>query len=255
MQKFLIFFITALVVVIYSYSASAEKNLYCGIEPSSYLAGSYNPEKLKCFVNPCELGIPCDDKKHYLREEAASALKKMLSEFRKDHPGIKITVRSSFRSFYDQKYIWNSKFDGTALVSGKNLSREFKNHQARSREILKFSSMPGTSRHHWGTDFDINSLYNEYYNTGEGKIIYEWLKKNAGRFGFCQPYTEGRSGGYSEEKWHWSFKPLSEVFINDYNRLYEKDIKRFIKKSGFSGIDSSINNALEYVNEINGDCR
>ncbi len=255
MQNFFLFFITALIVVIYSVSDSAEKKLYCGIEPASYLAGSYNPEKLKCFVNPCATGISCDDKIHYLREEAASALKKMLSEFRKDHPGIKITVRSSFRSFYDQRYIWNSKFDGTALVSGKNLSREFKNHQARSREILKYSSMPGSSRHHWGTDFDINSLYNEYYNTGEGRIIYEWLKKNAGRFGFCQPYTAGRNGGYNEEKWHWSYKPLSEVFLNDYNRIFEKDIKRFIKKSGFSGMESSFNNALEYVNEINGDCR
>jgi LAS superfamily LD-carboxypeptidase LdcB len=255
MQKFLLFFISTLIVVIYFVSASAEKTLYCGIDPASYLAGSFIPEKLNCFVNLTDFGISCDGKKHYLREEASSALKKMLAEFRKDNPKINITVRSSFRSFYDQKYIWNNKFDGITAVSGKNLSKEFKNHQARSREILKYSSMPGTSRHHWGTDFDINSLYNDYYNTGEGQIIYEWLKKNAGRFGFCQPYTEGRKGGYSEEKWHWSYKPLSEIFINDYNRLFDKDIKRFIKSSGFSGIESSINNVLEYVNVINGDCR
>ncbi len=255
MQKLILSIIAAIFVVILYFSVYAGNSVYCGTDPSTYLAGSYNPEKLKCFVNPCVIGIPCDDKKHYLREEAAAALKKMLSEFRKDHPNIKITVRSSFRSFYDQKYIWNSKFDGSTLVSGKNLSREFKNHEARSREILKYSSMPGTSRHHWGTDFDINYLYNDYYNTGEGRIIYEWLKKNAGRFGYCQPYTAGRSGGYSEEKWHWSYRPLSEIFINDYNRLFDKDIKRFIRKSGFSGIESSINNALEYVNEINGDCR
>lgn len=233
----------------------AEETVYCGIEPSLYLAGNFNPEKLKCFENPSDSGISCDEKRHFLRVESAEALKKMLSEFKKDHPKIKIIVRSTFRSFNDQKYIWNSKFDGITMVSGKNLSREFKNHQARSREILKYSSMPGTSRHHWGTDFDINSLYNEYYNSGEGQIIYQWLKKNAGRFGFCQPYTAGREGGYSEEKWHWSYRPLSEIFLKDYNRLFEKDIKKFIKASGFSGIDSSINNALEYVNDINRDCR
>jgi LAS superfamily LD-carboxypeptidase LdcB len=255
MRNILLFLIISLAVIFCNETVFSEDSPYCGIEPALYLAGHYNPEKLKCFVNPAESGIPCDEKRHFLRVETAASLKKMLAEFKKDNPGIRIFVRSSFRGFNDQKYIWNSKFDGTALVSGKNLSRVFKNHKDRSREILKYSSMPGTSRHHWGTDFDINSLYNEYYNSGEGRIIYQWLKKNAGRFGFCQPYTAGRAGGYSEERWHWSYRPLSEIFLQDYNTLYEKEIKKFIKSSGFSGIESSINNALEYVNDINRDCR
>ncbi|MBK8672515.1 MAG: D-alanyl-D-alanine carboxypeptidase family protein [Bacteroidetes bacterium] len=29
--------------------------------------------------------------------------------------------------------------------------------------------MPGSSRHHWGTEVDINALSNAYFSTGEGK--------------------------------------------------------------------------------------
>ena len=37
------------------------------------------------------------------------------------------------------------------------------------KEIMKYSSMPSTSRHHWGTDIDLNSLENSYFEKGEGK--------------------------------------------------------------------------------------
>ena len=57
--------------------------------------------------------------------------------------------------------------------------------------ILEYSSAPGTSRHHWGTDMDINALQNDYFsNKGNGAFLYEWLQKNAAKFGFCQPYNK-----------------------------------------------------------------
>ncbi len=64
--------------------------------------------------------------------------------------------------------------------------------------------MPG-ARHHWGTDFDLNALNNAYFNTKDGKRIYDWLTQHAAEFGFCQPYTakggpDGRPIGYEEEK-------------------------------------------------------
>ncbi|NJK84501.1 MAG: M15 family metallopeptidase [Saprospiraceae bacterium] len=43
------------------------------------------------------------------------------------------------------------------------------NPQERALKILKYSSMPGTSRHHWGTDIDLNSFSNSYFEQGEGK--------------------------------------------------------------------------------------
>ena len=55
-----------------------------------------------------------------------------------------------------------------------------------AKTILLYSSMPTTSRHHWGTDMDINSLENSYFASGQGLKEYTWLKKNAAKFGFCQ---------------------------------------------------------------------
>jgi len=51
--------------------------------------------------------------------------------------------------------------------------------------------MPGTSRHHWGTDVDLFSLDNKFFESGDGKIWYSWMVQNAAKYGFCQPYTAG----------------------------------------------------------------
>ena len=50
--------------------------------------------------------------------------------------------------------------------------------------------------------------------------------RNASDFGFCQPYTafgSQRQGGYEEEKWHWSYKPLSAGYLQAYKRLVSYD--------------------------------
>jgi zinc D-Ala-D-Ala carboxypeptidase len=57
---------------------------------------------------------------------------------------------------------------------------------------MQYSSMPGTSRHHWGTDVDLYALDDIYFTYGDGKIVYDWLLANAANYGFCQPYTANR---------------------------------------------------------------
>ena len=83
-----------------------------------------------------------------------------------------------------------------------------------AKKILLYSSMPSTSRHHWGTDIDINSLEPSYFEYGRGKIEYDWLVKNGAKFGFCQTYSDfaknDRSSGYQEESWHWTYMPKSK---------------------------------------------
>lgn len=68
---------------------------------------------------------------------------------------------------------------------------------------MLYSSMPTTSRHHWGTDMDINSVEPEYFESGQGLLEYNWLKANAHKFGFCQPYSPkddgSRTQGYNLE--------------------------------------------------------
>ena len=99
--------------------------------------------------------------------------------------------------------------------------------------------MPTTSRHHWGTDIDLNSLSNSYFEQGKGKKEYEWLIENANKYGFYQVYTSKENGrtGYNLEKWHWSYLPLASEYLKFYNaNITYKDI------SGFKGSEYSEEN-------------
>ena len=42
------------------------------------------------------------------------------------------------------------------------------------------------------------------------------MVKNAARFGFFQPFDAGRTEGYQEEKWHWSYLPLAKIYLKEY---------------------------------------
>jgi len=114
--------------------------------------------------------------------------------------------------------------------------------------------MPGSSRHHWGTDIDINALTNEYFEKGKGQKEYDWLVANAASFGFCQPYSpkgDARPYGYNEEKWHWSYLPISKKLSEQYKlRIKNEDIK------GFAGAESApqIDIVNKYVLGINKAC-
>lgn len=156
----------------------------------------------------------------YLREEAYGAFKEMWKAARRD--GVNLTIVSATRNYEYQMGIWNRKW---ATFNGSD--------REKTRQIMEYSSMPGISRHHWGTDFDLNALNNQYFEQGEGREVYQWLEENAGRFGFFQPYTafnDFRDKGYHEEKWHWSYRPLAERFSRAYREVIDYD-----DISGFPG--------------------
>lgn len=153
----------------------------------------------------------------YLLSEVYEAFKTMQDAALKD--GIRLIIMSGFRNFEHQKRIWNNKWNGSQLLEGNIRATEIANEVERITEILKYSAMPGTSRHHWGTDIDLNSLSNSYFESGHGKKILTWLKENAADFGFFQPYTkfgEGRSQGHMEENWHWTYLPISKKYLKAY---------------------------------------
>jgi hypothetical protein len=183
-------------------------------------------------------------KSSYLLVEVNGAFEEMAAAAQKE--GITLKVISGGRNFNMQKAIWEKKWNARRP--------NFKTDKETALDILKYSSMPGTSRHHWGTDLDINSLEPSYFASGRGKLEYDWLQKNAGSFGFCQTYdNKGISGrtGYSEEKWHYSYMPISSVILDQYNEQisYEKLV-------GFLG--SSTSKEVEvirvFVNGISTNC-
>ncbi len=204
-----------------------------------FLMGKFNPAKHKRFVR-------IEDKytnKHnvFLDKDAYSAFLKMYNAAYKD--GYKLMIVSATRPFDYQKRIWERNWAKRAKI---------KDPVKRAMDILKFSSMPGTSRHHWGTEVDLNVLENSYYTDGQGKKIFDWMTKNAGKYGFCRPYTAGRPYGYNEEKWHWSYKPISKI----YTQFAKENMKdEYIK--GFKGAETAkrIQVTKKYILGINQECK
>ena len=225
-----------------------------------YLMGKFDPAKHPDFVSVDKKYSDGDP--YFLRKETYEGFKKMWAAAQADNIDLKII--SATRNFYRQKSIWEAKWIGIRKIeNGSNAQKKYPNPKTRALKILEYSSMPGTSRHHWGTDIDINRLVNSYFETGQGKKEYDWLVANAARFGFCQPYSpkaavpnflrEGeRPHGYNEEKWHWSYMPVAEQLTD----LAESELKDKMI-GGFKGSDvaEEIGVVEKYVLGINSACR
>ncbi len=216
-----------------------------------YLTGKFDPSTAPSFtVVPQKYNV--SGYKMYLRIETLDAFKDMAEAASKD--GVDLNIASATRNFDYQKGLWNNKWIGVTLVNGDNLSKTIPDSLERFKKILEYSAVPGTSRHHWGTDIDINAATPEYFDTAPGEKVYDWLTENAATYGFCQPYSEkdvDRLTGYNEEKWHWSYLPLSKKFTEEYKSLVaDDDIKGFDGDENVSKMDL-IN---DYVLGINKEC-
>jgi LAS superfamily LD-carboxypeptidase LdcB len=108
-------------------------------------------------------------KGHYAVPEAAGAMDSMIAAAKAD--GVNIKLTDSYRSYDEQ-------------VSTK-------------RRKGKKAATPGKSNHGWGVAFDIAT-------GGYDSQVYQWLAKNAGRFGFVNP-NWAQKGGNNPEPWHWEF--------------------------------------------------
>jgi zinc D-Ala-D-Ala carboxypeptidase len=217
----------------------------------AYLTGRFDPSADDRFT---EVDARFASRKGmFLRQEAYEAFIKMRDAASKD--GIVLTVISATRNFNYQKSIWESKWNGSRPVNGKNLAQTLSDPMQRAKEILKYSSMPGTSRHHWGTDMDLNSVENKYFETASGKKLFEWLTTHAHEYGFCRPYTakgENRPTGFEEEKWHWSYLPLSKNCMQAY-----KQQVRYTDLTGFKGSETAekLHVIEDYVMGVSESCR
>ncbi len=189
----------------------------------------------------------------YLRREAYEAFVRMHEAARKE--GIALHIRSATRSFWHQKRIWEAKWTGSRQVDGKDLSKTIDDPVARALKILEYSAMPGSSRHHWGTDMDLNELNNGHFEQGIGLKTYQWLQAHAADFGFCQPYSpkgKERPEGYNEEKWHWSYLPLSDSLTKTAREHLTDEMMK-----GFLGAETAtrIGIVKKYVLGIGPGCR
>ncbi len=214
------------------------------------LTGKFFPSKDSAFVL---VKKPHSNRTIYLQKEVYSKFIEMFNAAKKE--GINLTIISGTRNFYDQKSIWERKWTGKRILSDGTSAKDIKDPNKRALKILLYSSMPSTSRHHWGTDIDINNLNNSYFESGRGLKEYNWLVENAGDYGFCQVYSDKKienRTGYEMEKWHWSYTPIAAEYTKKYTELISYE-----KINGFMGCKHAkeIGAIQNYVNGINTECQ
>lgn len=164
------------------------------------------------------------------------AFKKMEAAAKRD--GIYLKIVSAYRGFERQKLIWNNKYE--------KFTNDFSLEPEKAiSEIIRFSTVPGTSRHHWGTDIDIidgnfpdeeNVLVSEKFKKdGLFYKVKNWLDNNSENFGFYLTYTNDKNRkGFEFEPWHYSYKPVS---VKYYRALIKTDLKKIIKGLDINGSD------------------
>ena len=168
---------------------------------------------------------------HRLQSEAAEAFSALQADARQ--AGFELAIASSFRSFDRQLAIWNAKADGSRPVHddhGEALDLTVLPPAKKLRAILRFSAMPGSSRHHWGSDldvFDAGAVPGDYrvqlspVEVAPGGVfdpLHRWLdqRMSAGEsHGFFRPYAVDR-GGVAPERWHLSYAPLALACTVDF---------------------------------------
>ncbi len=213
---------------------------------SELIHGHYLPQEFDICV---KLDSSYCIRETYLLREVHDAFLKMAEAAAKD--SIRLIVVSGIRTFDYQKEIWENKWLGLSLVDGKKLSLTHKNPLLRSLKILEYTAPPGFSRHHWGTEIDLNSVEDEYFETDEGRKVYHWLNANASSFGFCQTYPNkilSHRSGFNEEKWHWSYYKISTPILKQLKDNFTKELIR-----GFLGFKEvrKIDLLNKYILSIN----
>lgn len=143
--------------------------------------------------------------------------------------GFSPRIISAYRDFERQLNIWNNKACGKRVLlddSGQVLDI----HRLTSAELVKalmrFSAIPGASRHHWGSDidiydaaavaddYDVQLTPQEVNANGVFAAFHGWLDgylDSSDNPGFFRPY-QSDSGGVAPERWHLSFAPVAREY-------------------------------------------
>ena len=143
---------------------------------------------------------------HYLRYQAYYAFTNMSNEMYA--MGLPLVVRSSYRSYAIQTYIFNRNV--------ANMGQAWAD---------KWNARPGHSEHQLGLAIDILqpgtaslSLSNAQF---EYTYQFAWLVENAYRFGYILSYPLNLTHitGYEFEPWHWRYIGIQTATYMFYNNI------------------------------------
>ena len=168
---------------------------------------------------------------HFLQAEAAKAFQGLQQSAVKN--GFNLQPASSFRDFARQQLIWNGKFNGERKVHddfGTALELGQLDDWQKCQAILRWSALPGASRHHWGTEIDIfdpdllpqgQTLQLEPWEYEKGGYFFElseFLTENLPHFDFALPFMQmPKNKKIGHEPWHISYLPLAEQAAKQFS--------------------------------------
>ncbi len=174
--------------------------------------------------------------------------------------GFDLRILSGFRGFERQLSIWNRKATGQlAVLDSHGVPLDIATLSERDLvfAILRWSALPGASRHHWGTDLDV---YDQAAKPAEYEIqlvpeevdaggmfapLHEWLDGRIAddtAYGFFRPYDRDR-GGVAPERWHLSHAPVAGAC--------ERRLTRGLLKGVLERADLRLQHVvLEHLDEI-----
>ncbi|MEP3207746.1 MAG: M15 family metallopeptidase [Maribacter sp.] len=175
-----------------------------------------------------------------LRAEAHDAFVEMKKAAYSD--GIDLKVVSSYRSFARQEAIFERKFERFTEEDGME-------PMAAIDKIIEYSTIPGTSRHHWGTDVDLIDGYpkadgdvlvpSKFGAGGPYENFKKWMDENSKTFDFHLVYTDNpKRKGFKYEPWHYSFAPIAIPMLTEFRR---KNILQLLEKETFMGSEHFTN--------------
>ncbi len=143
--------------------------------------------------------------------------------------GYDLQIASGFRDFHRQMEIWNAKAEGRRALldaDGQSIENVPTDPLIKAKLIMRWSALPGASRHHWGTDIDIfdAAAVDQYYELkltpqevepgGVFASLHQWLDIRIAcgeAYGFYRPYNQDR-GGIAPERWHLSYAPQAKQY-------------------------------------------
>lgn len=185
--------------------------------------------------------VPVEGTKYFVHQQMLQSFLRLQKEA--EVAGFDLQIISAFRDYERQLNIWNAKARGERPLlddEGNTLNYADLSPKEIMFAILRWSAIPGCSRHHWGTDIDVYDgktqraemvqlVPAECENNGPAAALHDWLDARMmqdSAFDFFRPYKTDR-GGVSPERWHLSFYPLSRRYLEACTySIFKKNIEQ-----------------------------
>ena len=184
--------------------------------------------------------VPLEGTKFFIHKDTLKDFLRLQNEAKL--AGFDLQIASAFRDYDRQLKIWNLKASGQRKLfddQGNELDFQKLSPKEVMFAIMRWSAIPGCSRHHWGTDIDVYDANtqaeqdvkltpSECEGNGPAAPLHQWLDSmidQQSSFGFFRPYKTDR-GGIAPERWHLSHGPQASKLFNFFtSSIFKRNLE------------------------------